>query len=168
MGLGGAVTCQAHAGMHLRENHVIAEIIDGEGTVLPTGEFGELVITTIGMEAMPLIRYRTGDFTRILPGTCPCGSEVIRLDKLQRRETQSIADLDEMLFTLEGLVDYRAEKTDNRILLEALVAGSLSEETIREKAAASFPGWEFRVLCRPVGPEDTALYKGKRSILRKE
>ena len=68
MALGGAICCQAHAGMHLRENHVIAEIVDEAGQPLPPGEKGELVITTIGMEAMPLIRYRTGDYTRVIPG----------------------------------------------------------------------------------------------------
>ena len=60
-GLGGAVTCSAFEGMHLRENHIIPEIIDENGNVLPDGAYGELVITTIGLEAMPLIRYRTGD-----------------------------------------------------------------------------------------------------------
>ena len=60
-GLGGAVTCQAFEGMHLRENHIIPEIIDEHGNVLADGEYGELVITTIGAEAMPLIRSRTGD-----------------------------------------------------------------------------------------------------------
>ena len=71
-GLGGAVTCPAFEGMHLRENHIIPEIIDSDGHVLPEGQYGELVITTIGLEAMPLIRYRTGYYTRILP-PCPCG-----------------------------------------------------------------------------------------------
>ena len=103
MGLGGAVTCPAHEGMHLRENHVMAEIIDGEGRVLPWGEYGELVITTIGMEAMPLIRYRTGDYTRIFAEPCPCGSEIIRLDSLHRiGPAAQIADLDEALFALTG------------------------------------------------------------------
>ena len=66
-GLGGAVTCPVFEGMHLRENHIIPEIIDKHGNVLPEGAYGELVIITIGQQAMSLIRYRTGDFTRILP-----------------------------------------------------------------------------------------------------
>ena len=80
MGLGGAVTCPAHQGMHLRENHTAAEIIGPDGAPLPTGQEGELVLTTFGMEAMPLVRYRTGDRARILPSPCPCGSELIRLE----------------------------------------------------------------------------------------
>ena len=83
-GLGGAVTCEAFEGMHLRENHMIPEIIDEKGNVLPEGEYGELVLTTIGADAMPLIRYRTGDYTRILP-PCPCGGVTKRLDIVSRR-----------------------------------------------------------------------------------
>ena len=80
--------------MHLRENHIIPEIIDQQGNVLPDGEYGELVITTIGADAMPLIRYRTGDFTRILP-PCPCGGVTKRLDRVSRREGEvSIEELD--------------------------------------------------------------------------
>ena len=66
-GLGGAITCPAFQGMHLRENHIIGEIVDADGIAVPEGGYGELVITTIGLEAMPLIRYRTGDYTRFLP-----------------------------------------------------------------------------------------------------
>ena len=75
MCLGGAITCPAFQGMHLRENHVIAEIIGDGGNPLPDGHWGELVITTIDMEAMPLIRYRTGDRARFLPEKCPCGGD---------------------------------------------------------------------------------------------
>ena len=75
-----AVGCQAQEGMHLRENHVIAEILDKDGRRLPDGEVGELVITTIGLEAQPLIRYRTEAAARILPTPCPCGCALLRLE----------------------------------------------------------------------------------------
>ncbi|MBO5555881.1 MAG: AMP-binding protein, partial [Oscillospiraceae bacterium] len=121
MALGGAICCPAHQGMHLRENHVIAEIIDEDGRPLPEGETGELVITTIGMEAMPLIRYRTGDRTRILPGHCPCGSQVLRLDSVTREgDAAEMARLDSVLFALPFLADYRAELWGDRLHLTAL------------------------------------------------
>ena len=60
--------------MHLRENHIIAEIIGKDDKPVRKGDYGELVITTIGMEIMPLIRYRTGDRARILQEPCPCGA----------------------------------------------------------------------------------------------
>ena len=74
MGLAGAVTCPAFQGMHLRENDILAEIVDQAGNPLPAGCWGELVITTLQAEAMPLIRYRTGDYTRFYAEPCPCGS----------------------------------------------------------------------------------------------
>ena len=88
IGLGGAVTCPAFCGMHLRENDMIAEIVDEHGMVLPYGEWGELVLTTIQAEAMPLIRYRTGDHTRIYREPCPCGSVLLRLDQVTRMGDQ--------------------------------------------------------------------------------
>ena len=154
MALGGAITCPAHAGMHLRENHVIAEIVDEEGKVLPAGEYGELVITTIGMEAMPLIRYRTGDYTRILPGKCPCGSEALRLDTVSRRDGgEEMAALDETIFGLPFVADYRAEKRNGRLHLEILTCGE-----------GELPPLDAAVTARPVRPEDGALYRSKRRI----
>ncbi len=153
MGLGGAISCPAHAGMHLRENHVIAEIVDEKGNVLPAGEYGELVITTIGMEAMPLIRYRTGDRTRILPGRCPCGSEVLRLDTVERRDGAELAALDEALFRLPFVADYRAGRKDGKLCLEVLTCG---EGELPELGAG--------ITARPVRPDDGPLCVGKRRI----
>ena len=156
MALGGAITCPAHAGMHLRENHVIAEVIDEQGRPLPLGKTGELVITTIGMEAMPLIRYRTGDRTRILPGRCPCGSEVLRLDSVSREgDAAEIARLDSVLFSLPFLVDYRAELRKGRLHLTALTCPDA--EIVLPPIEAE---WEFR----PVTAEDGPLYRGKRKL----
>lgn len=153
MALGGAITCPAHAGMHLRENHVIAEIVDGQGRPLPPGETGELVITTIGMEAMPLIRYRTGDYTRVLPGRCPCGSEVLRLDTVRRKETAELAALDEALFSLPFVADYRAERRNGRLHLQILTCG-----------AGVLPALDAEIEARPARPDDRSLYAGKRKV----
>ena len=153
MALGGAICCQAHAGMHLRENHVIAEIVDEAGRPLPPGERGELVITTIGMEAMPLIRYRTGDDTRVVPGRCPCGSEVLRLDTVSRKEAAELAALDEMLFSLPFVADYRAERREGRLRLQILTCGE-----------GRLPALDAETEVRPARPEDRSLYAGKRKV----
>lgn len=77
---GGAVECAAHHGFHVRELDVLIEIVDISGSnVLPHGQAGEVVITTLQREAMPLVRYRTGDVARLLPGPCACGSPLRRL-----------------------------------------------------------------------------------------
>ena len=153
MALGSAICCQAHAGMHLRENHVIAEIVDEQGRPLPPGETGELVITTVGMEAMPLIRYRTGDYTRVIPGRCPCGSEVLRLDTVSRKETAELAALDETLFSLPFVSDYRAERRNGRLYLQVLTCGE-----------SRLPDLDAEIETRPARPEDRSLYAGKRKV----
>ena len=160
MGLGGAICCAAHDGMHMRENHCITEIIDENGNVLPDGEWGELVITTIGMEAQPLIRYRTGDWTRIIPGRCLCGSEIKRLDFVKRMDPLgSIREMDELLFEIPELVDYCVKIVDGKKKITALFTSDNGEERIRsvleEKDIRS---WN----CRKVKWEDLALYPGKR------
>ena len=86
MGPGVAIECMEQNGLHLAEDHFYAEIIDPEtGEVLPEGEWGELVLTTIDREATPVVRYRTRDITRIVPGTCACGRTHRRIDRLHGR-----------------------------------------------------------------------------------
>lgn len=119
MGLGGGVDCMAHAGYHLREADLYFEVVSPQtGEPVPDGEAGEVVFTTIARRAMPLIRYRTGDLSRFLPGPCACGSPLRRLERVRCRVQSSVilgpqgsvtlADLDEALFAIEGLGDFQA------------------------------------------------------------
>lgn len=167
MALGGAVTCPAHCGMHLREEHVIAEIIGEDGAPLQRGESGELVITTVGMEAMPLIRYRTGDTARLLPGLCPCGSALARLDGVCRRDNPMEA-LDAALFALPELIDYRAERAGDALRLTALTLGEPESARIRAAAAGLFPGKRIEVGARRCKMDDRRLYAGKRALEKGE
>ena len=85
-GPGIGISCDAHAGMHIWDDFVYIEVVDPDtGQVLPEGEVGELVLTTLRKQGAPLIRYRTHDLTRIVPGTCPCGSRHPRIDTLTGR-----------------------------------------------------------------------------------
>lgn len=87
IGPGVAVEClEAKSGMHLMEDHFIAEIIDPDTLeVLPPGEEGELVFTTITKEAFPIIRYRTRDITRLIAEPCRCGRTSWRMQKVSGR-----------------------------------------------------------------------------------
>ena len=87
MGPGVAMEClESKCGMHLWEDHFLPEIIDPvTGEQLPEGEVGELVITTLTKEGIPLIRYRTRDLTRFLPGECSCGRHHRRIDRILGR-----------------------------------------------------------------------------------
>lgn len=126
-GLGGGVECEAHLGCHLREADLFFEIIDPHnGRQLGPGEEGEVVVTTLTRNAMPLIRYRTGDISRLLPGVCACGSFIRRLEAVYCRLNTGIAigngtlhqsDLDEVIFKICGVSDFSAtlqheQKTD--------------------------------------------------------
>ena len=90
-GPGVAFECPEQNGMHIWEDYYIVEIVDPDTLEsVPDGEVGELVLTTINREAMPLLRYRTRDLTRILPGECPCGRHHRRLDRMKGRSDDMI------------------------------------------------------------------------------
>ena len=90
-GPGVAFECTEQNGLHIWEDYVIVEIIDPVTLEpVPDGTIGELILTTINREAMPLFRYRTRDLTRIIPGTCPCGRTHKRLDRFKGRSDDMI------------------------------------------------------------------------------
>lgn len=165
MGLGGAVTCPAFQGMHLRENDIIGEIVDEKGKAVPEGEWGELTVTLIEAGAMPLIRYRTGDISRFLPGICPCGCCLRRLDSVSRiGEGREMEELDDYIFQIPWIVDYRISRKGEILEIEGLT----TEKGIEEKAGGLLPGeWKGRKLnCtwKSAEPEDEPCYRGKRRI----
>jgi len=85
-GPGIGMSCDYECGMHVWDDYLYFEIVDPKtGEVLPDGEIGELVITTLYKEGAPLIRYRTHDLTRFIPGECPCGSKYPRIDTILGR-----------------------------------------------------------------------------------
>lgn len=85
-GPGVAFECPWQNGLHIWEDAYIVEIIDPDTLEpVPEGEYGELVMTTLDREANPLIRYRTRDITRIIPGECPCGRTHRRIDRITGR-----------------------------------------------------------------------------------
>ncbi|MCQ2182390.1 MAG: phenylacetate--CoA ligase [Bacteroidales bacterium] len=90
-GPGVAFECKEQNGLHIWEDYYIVEIVNPDTLEpVPDGEVGELVLTTINREAMPLLRYRTRDLTRILPGDCPCGRHHKRLDRMKGRSDDMI------------------------------------------------------------------------------
>ena len=85
-GPGIGITCKNECGIHYWDDYVYIEIIDPvTGKPVPDGEEGEIVITTLVKEGAPLIRFRTHDISRIIPGTCACGSKYPRLDVIKGR-----------------------------------------------------------------------------------
>ena len=90
-GPGIGINCRYDQGMHIWDDYVYLEIIDPlTGENVPDGEFGEIVLTTLVKEGAPLIRYRTHDISRIIPGECPCGSPFPRIDVIQGRSDDMV------------------------------------------------------------------------------
>ncbi|MEG0950947.1 MAG: phenylacetate--CoA ligase [Niameybacter sp.] len=86
MGPGVGFECTARQGMHINDDHFVPEIINPDTLqVLPEGEQGELVFTMVTKEALPLLRYRTRDITRLYTGKCECGRTLTRMDKVTGR-----------------------------------------------------------------------------------
>jgi phenylacetate-CoA ligase len=120
MGLGGGVDCVERQGYHLREADLYFEIIDPvSGAPVPDGQAGEIVFTTLCRTGMPLIRYRTGDLARMRPQGCSCGTLLRCMEHVRGRIGRGIVlgngislqlpDLDEALFAVDGLLNFRAE-----------------------------------------------------------
>jgi phenylacetate-coenzyme A ligase PaaK-like adenylate-forming protein len=119
MGLGGGVECQARRGYHLREADILFEIVHPQtGEPVAEGETGEVVFTTLTRGGMPLIRYRSGDLSRFIPGSCPCGTRLKTLARIATRVDGfvpvgeagelTMAELDEAIFPIEGVLDFVA------------------------------------------------------------
>ena len=118
-GPGIGISCDAQNGMHYWDDYVYIEIIDPKtGKTLPDGEEGEIVITTLVKEGAPLIRFRTHDISRIIPGECPCGREHPRLDIIKGRSDD--------MFKVHGVNMFPSQVEE----LLALVDGVPSEYTI--------------------------------------
>ena len=189
MGLGGGVDCAAHAGYHLREADLYFEIVDPEsGSPVPEGVYGEVVLTTLTRRGMPLIRYRIGDRARFLPGACPCGTILRRMETVSGRYDGFISvsggadggssllrlpDFDEVLFPIQGLLNFSVTVVgfDSQACLEIdaqMLTGQDLSQQIRT-AVQSIPGMRSMnvvVRCHHNPDEPGSLLKRTITIKR--
>lgn len=134
MGFVGGVECHAHIGYHLSELDLLLEVVDPEtGESVKEGQ-GELVFTTLRREAMPLIRYRTGDLVELITEGCPCGTSLKTIGKTIRRvgEVEKLGDkeislitFDDVLYVVPEVIDYQVALTreggKDRVIIRAQV-----------------------------------------------
>jgi len=144
MGPGIAGECQEQNGLHINEDHFLAEIINPDtGQPVEPGETGELVLTTLTKEAFPIIRFRTGDLTRLITDPCPCGRTFYRLNKILGRTDDMIiirgvnvfpSQIESILLEIEGfrphfqIVLERKEHLDQATLLVEVNEAVLSDK----------------------------------------
>src|SRR5574339_21960 len=136
MGPGVAVQCEAQDGLHGWEDHFLFEVIDpASGRPLPQGEAGELVITTLTKQALPMLRYRTRDITRITRGACACGRTHARLQRITGRNDDMLiirgvnvypSQIEAVLVGLPGIAPHYQLVVERK--------GSLDELTIEVEA----------------------------------
>ncbi len=145
-GPGTGLECSAHDGIHYWADYYILEILDPDTLEpVPDGEIGEMVVTTLKKEAVPLIRYRTRDLTALKPGGCACGSLLPRHDRIMGRSDDMFiiravnvypGQIDSVLSRLEGIgSEYQVvlERIDGKDFMKLRVEGELGLE------ASAFP-----------------------------
>ena len=142
-GPGIGVNCKDQTGMHYWDDFIYVEIIDpATGENLPDGEEGEIVITTLVKEGAPLLRFRTHDLSRIIPGDCPCGRSYPRLDVIKGRSDDMFkvhgvnmfpSQVEELLGTIDGVsseykidIAHDDEKNRDVILLTVEAEGRVN------------------------------------------
>lgn len=163
MCIAGGVECRGHNGYHLRACDLLFEIADADES-----GFGEIVITTLGREAMPLIRYRTGDIGKLVYNKCPCGSSLPRLLTVKGRKRNMVtvggkriflSDIAEAVFRDDSAVDFSCALAEDGSLM--LTAFTLPGETVDAEAIRYRLGVPASVTCetRTAFPTDSGLKK---------
>jgi len=146
MGPGVSGECLELCGMHINEDHFIPEIIDPDtGEVLPPGEKGELVITCITKEALPLIRYRTRDITRLFYEPCKCGRTTVRMESLSGRSDDMLiirgvnvfpSQIEEVLFKVPEIGAHYEIVVDRKDYLDFMeIKVELADESLLDSYA---------------------------------
>ena len=140
MGPGVAGECECACGLHIAEDHILAEVIDPQtGAVLPYGEEGELVLTTLTKEAFPVLRYRTHDLTVLDPARCECGRTLVRMRKVRQRTDDMLiirgvnvfpSQIEDVLFRIEGVRPHYLIVVDRKKNLDDLEVRIEVEEAV--------------------------------------
>jgi phenylacetate-CoA ligase len=147
IGPGVAIECEAQQGLHVFEDHFYPEIIDPDTSrPLPEGCEGELVLTTLSKQAMPMIRYRTRDITALIPGPCRCGRTLRRIRRIGRRSDDMFivrgvnvfpSQIETALLAVEGtLPHYQIVLTREKGLDEMEVLVEVTAEVFSDKIGA--------------------------------
>lgn len=133
--------CAFGMGGHHHPELIYAEIVDSNGNVLPDGEYGELVVSTFGMEAMPLLRFNTGDIAKFHTTPCPCGRNTKRISPILGRSNQMIkykgttiypSAIYDILDQFAGVLDYYVEVNTNDIGTDDLIIHFASQNNEME------------------------------------
>ncbi len=193
IGPGVSFECREKRGMHINEDHFYPEIISPEtGQPVPEGEYGELVFTAMTKEALPLLRYRTRDISRLLPGPCPCGRSFRRMERVTGRTDDMLiirgvnvfpSQIEEVLIGVEGttpnyllVVDRKPRGLDELEVQVEVSPAVFSDEVTKLERLSERIGYEIenalglRAAVRLVEPNtlERSMGKAKRVVDRRD
>lgn len=185
MGYGGGVECEALNGYHMREADLYFEIINPEtGQVVEDGQYGEVVFTTLGRQAMPLIRYRTGDIAAFSHEPCSCGTFLKTVKKvlgrmdnkvvLNDREEIYLRELDEIILFHKEVMDYKASINDrNSLVIEITVNSSEYYDIIKEELTCKlqevfYNKIDYRIVLEIRWKQDDGTSKITNSMIKRK
>ncbi len=181
MGPGVAGECLERNGLHLAEDHFVFEVVDPDTLApVPDGRVGELVITTLTREALPLVRYRTRDLTAILPDPCPCGRTTRRMARVKGRSDDMLvamgvkvfpSEIEAVLFEIEGTEPHYQVQVDreaghDRITVLVEVSESIFSDEMRKQTALR--DLIVKRLATELGVTVEVKLVGKRTLERSE
>lgn len=158
MGPGVAGECECSCGLHINEDHLLAEIVDPDsGEPLEYGEQGELVLTTLTKEAFPVLRYRTHDLTVLDPARCECGRTLVRMSKVRQRTDDMLiirgvnvfpSQIEDVLFRIEGVRPHYLIVIDRKKNLDDLEVRLEVEENVFSDSMAAMVEFQHSVAAK--------------------
>ncbi len=171
-GLGVGIDCAAVRGFHLREADIYFELIDSHGLPVPDGQHGEVVLTTLTRSGMPLIRYKTKDISRVLPGDCPCGTTLKTYEWIKKRKEDdyfviTIQELDDIIFTQSGINGFDAAWIDQTINLNLYWETEFNFQNaalIEWMISNQYPTIKHIIIENKIGFPDSAFEMRKKRI----
>jgi phenylacetate-CoA ligase len=181
-GVGMGIDCLDHSGIHVWDDHYFIEIVDTEtGEVKEDGEEGELVVTTLTREGLPLIRYRTRDITKILSrDKCKCGLNTVKIDRIKGRYDDMIKvkgvnfypssiesilmEFDELWYEYQIVIEKKKEKSEITLVVE--VKDHISDEITDRLNTMLYDllGFKINIKFVPIGFLERSAGKAKRVI----
>ncbi len=192
MGPGVSGECECACGLHIAEDHLLAEVVDPQtGEQLPPGEEGELVITTLTKEAFPVLRYRTHDLTVLDTSRCECGRTLARMSRVRQRTDDMLiirgvnvfpSQIEDVLFQIEGVrphylivVDRKRNLDDLEVRIEVeeqvfsdIMADMVAFQTAVADKLQSVLGLRAKVTLVEPGAIERSAGKSKRVLDRRE
>lgn len=164
-GFGGAVECSCHQGMHIRANDLWVEIIDASTKdILPDGVVGEIVLTSLTHEAMPLLRYNTHDTGCLITQKCDCGSQIPRLVNVHRKAQENCEWFDETLLKHKEIIDLLVRRSGSGYHCLLKVGNILEERVLLEEIKKFVPDMSVEFEIKKVQGDDLPYTCIKRRI----